>query len=441
MTRARTRLVALGAVALVLMVPAAELPTTSAWTDDAYLGAQASTAESFACQAAEVVVTTDQAAPAERVQVRGIAADCLGEDIVVELYDANLDDTGGTPEEVRYATGFEGGTQDGWTGRGGGTAVAPVEDEAHEGTWSLAVTGRSAAWHGAWADLSDAFVEGVEHEVSVWVRQDSVPDATMVLTVEQNPPVAGQQWVRLGQVDAPSGQWTLIEGTYTRPPGVTSTQPIVETESGQNPTMAYWIDSVRVTVPGSPPGVDEGLVLAPGVVDGSSVTLPTNRAFAPVPVMPVRVWIGGVEVPARWEYNPPEPVRGCTVVGTGTFEAVPGVPCTVTGLTLNGVDQSAPARVARYVVGLSAPGIATDGSQRILFTVDLSTPDNVAFPGDWDWATSDVADYNLIPLEGFRCDQLPTLRTFAYAWGAGSGTVYFEAREEGPGTGNVVCER
>lgn len=132
---------------------------------------------------------------------------------------------------------FESGT-DGFAGRGGAETLSSV-DGGHEGK-CLKVTGRTEKWHGAKYDVTSTIVKGADYKFSAWVRQDSGKEAAVKLSATLN----NAEYPPVQEVSCKSGEWTLLEGTYTVPRSFQSLDFYFEGPGGN---YDIYIDQVRIT--------------------------------------------------------------------------------------------------------------------------------------------------------------------------------------------------
>ena len=100
-----------------------------------------------------------------------------------------------------YKSDFTLDGMDGWFANNASGKV--TEDGA------FLITGRSQDWMAPKRvfDLES----GVEYTVCVEVYQDTLDSATFQISVEQD----GANWVNLVAADAPKGEWTKLEATFT----------------------------------------------------------------------------------------------------------------------------------------------------------------------------------------------------------------------------------
>jgi len=144
--------------------------------------------------------------------------------------------------------------------------------------------------------------------------------------------------------------------------------------------------------------------------------------------MPVEVMVDGHAVPATWDYEQPAVQVGCVVVRTGTLDPVPGAQCTSVTVTPTGDFGGIGQRVRQMQMSFAASGYQTDGSQQIVFTVDLSTVSSV--PADFQWDGAGVIAGSFLPLAGYSCRDLPTFSARAPTWAA-MNSAYLELHERG----------
>ncbi|WP_405010067.1 endo-1,4-beta-xylanase [Kitasatospora sp. NBC_01539] len=139
---------------------------------------------------------------------------------------------------------FEAGTVQGWTARASET-VAVSTAVAHQGTGSLAVTGRTASWQGASLDLLGTLQPGTAYTLTVWVRLAAGESATPArLSMErQSGGTTGYETVASG-VTATADGWVKLSGTYTLAGTPTVLKAYVETASG---TPSFHIDDFTLT--------------------------------------------------------------------------------------------------------------------------------------------------------------------------------------------------
>jgi endo-1,4-beta-xylanase len=89
----------------------------------------------------------------------------LGTSVSLSSFSAQAE----TAASAVYETGFEDNVVD-FTGRGGVETLSVTTAQAHTGSYSLCVSGRTQSWNGPQLSLDDRCQAGVEYTVSAWVR-------------------------------------------------------------------------------------------------------------------------------------------------------------------------------------------------------------------------------------------------------------------------------
>jgi Glycosyl hydrolases family 43/Carbohydrate binding domain/Carbohydrate binding module (family 6) len=165
-------------------------------------------------------------------------------------------------DAVLLSSDFESGYTP-WGARGPVTLA--LSDEAHNGSHSLAVSGRTASWNGPSASVTNIFQAGGTYQVTGWVKLPAGTEgsAGIHFTVQHTPAdgsSTGYDWIG-GGVATTAATWVQIGGSYTFPAGQSDAQLYVETDG----TTDFLLDDVTVT--GQPPaGAD--LLTNSGFEDG-----------------------------------------------------------------------------------------------------------------------------------------------------------------------------
>ncbi|MEV0718394.1 family 43 glycosylhydrolase [Asanoa sp. NPDC050611] len=137
---------------------------------------------------------------------------------------------------------MENGTA-GWSAFGGGT-LSTTTSVAHGGTSALAVSGRTASWHGPSQNVTGALLNGRGYTTSAWVRAQSgtpAAKATLALTAGGT-----TSYVSLTPATTvTSTGWTLLTGTATVAwtGSLTAATFYLETTSG---TDGFYVDDVAI---------------------------------------------------------------------------------------------------------------------------------------------------------------------------------------------------
>ncbi|WP_344125942.1 endo-1,4-beta-xylanase [Luedemannella flava] len=139
-----------------------------------------------------------------------------------------------------------------WGARGPVTLA--LADEAHGGSHSLSVTGRTDNWNGPATNATDMFRAGGTYNVTGWVKLPAGTEgsAGVHFTVQRTPADGSSNsydWIG-GSVATTAGTWVQIGGSYTFPAGVSDASLYVEAEG----TTPFLLDDVTVTgTPTTPP--------------------------------------------------------------------------------------------------------------------------------------------------------------------------------------------
>jgi len=144
---------------------------------------------------------------------------------------------------------YEDGTVQGWTGRGDAT-VANTNTQKANGSRSLAVTGRTKAWHGASYSLNaNAFIPGSDYSFSAIAMYNTGADVnTFQLTLQYT--LDSTRYGQVAQVEAVKGRWTMLENAnFAIPAGATNLLLYVEMPSDS--TASFYIDDVMGGIAGA----------------------------------------------------------------------------------------------------------------------------------------------------------------------------------------------
>ncbi|MDG5813642.1 endo-1,4-beta-xylanase [Chitinispirillales bacterium ANBcel5] len=168
---------------------------------------------------------------------------------------------GGTTEPNEWGWWFHDTFEDnagGWQGRGDASVETSTEYSAL-GERSLAITGRTAEWHGAIITLPAGFVADTTYSFSVCALYTG-GDATEEIKLTLEYTVEGEtQWADIALVTAPQGQWVqLANPDFQIPSGATGLRIIVESPS--NTTIPLYIDEMIGAVAGTGIAAPEGVL-------------------------------------------------------------------------------------------------------------------------------------------------------------------------------------
>ena len=165
---------------------------------------------------------------------------------------------GGSGEGVNLITNsdFETNTT-GWSVFGGGSAtIARTTAQAHSGTQSLVITGRTQTYQGPQYSVLSLVTPGTSYSLSLWGRLPS-SNSTGSLTVTLHYTCSGGSsagenyfpWVATSAASASS--WTQFSGVQTFPTcagggSMTAAQLYIESPTA---TLSYYVDDVVLTTP------------------------------------------------------------------------------------------------------------------------------------------------------------------------------------------------
>lgn len=145
------------------------------------------------------------------------------------------------PYNSILSTDFENGSS-GFTGRGGAELVEVTGTEYYKGKYSIKVSNRTAAWHGAEIDLTETLKPGNSYKVSAWVKYTSGPSTLQIdCKINKND---GQNYLSFGSANATKSNWTKLEGTIKLPEDTTSAKFYFEAASAVDD---FYIDNVELS--------------------------------------------------------------------------------------------------------------------------------------------------------------------------------------------------
>ena len=142
-------------------------------------------------------------------------------------------------DQVFMHDAFESGT-DSWTGRGAASAAASG-DFSCEGSSSLSVTGRTAAWNGAIKELSSDFVAGQSYSFSANVMYTTGGASdTFYMKLEYKNSEGVTSYSEIAAGETVKDAWVQLSNqSYTIPEGATDLKVYVETADSQN---SFYLD-------------------------------------------------------------------------------------------------------------------------------------------------------------------------------------------------------
>ncbi|MFB4277675.1 endo-1,4-beta-xylanase [Nonomuraea sp. MTCD27] len=143
---------------------------------------------------------------------------------------------------------FEDGTAQGWGPRGDGVSVTATADAARTGAGGLAVSGRTATWHGA--SIPAPFTRGIGYEVTAHARLAAgQPASTIAMTVQRTPTGGATTYERVAAATVTDAGWVRLSGSYLFTAESTDLQLYVESSEA---TAQYHLDDIVITPLGDP---------------------------------------------------------------------------------------------------------------------------------------------------------------------------------------------
>ncbi|WP_213455511.1 endo-1,4-beta-xylanase [Rhizomonospora bruguierae] len=153
-------------------------------------------------------------------------------------------------DAVLLSNDFESGYAP-WGARGSVTLA--LSDEAHGGSHSLSVTGRTANWNGPATSVADLFRAGVTYSVTGWVKlpAGTAGSTGIHFTVQRTAAGGDDSYDWIGDsATTTADTWVRIGGSYTFPAGQSDATLYVEAEGETTP---FLLDDVTVTGPPTTP--------------------------------------------------------------------------------------------------------------------------------------------------------------------------------------------
>jgi endo-1,4-beta-xylanase len=155
---------------------------------------------------------------------------------------------GGPQDNSGLASDFEDGALDGWSSRAG-AKLANTASDAHSGSHSLLVTGRTAAYDGPQINVANKMYNGSQYAISVWVKLG--PSATQADTIrvslETHLGGTPSYHTVIGNKAVALGQWVLFQiRTYSMAFAYDPGQAWIYVESASG-TQDFLVDDFKLT--------------------------------------------------------------------------------------------------------------------------------------------------------------------------------------------------
>ena len=175
------------------------------------------------------------------------------------------------------AVDFEDGSTGPWGPRGGVTLTV-TDAEAHQGSNSLAVTGRTADWQGTQASALALLEPGAAATFSAWVKlpAGTAGSSGIHFTAEATPAAGGSNtytWIG-SPVNATADGWVQVGGSYPVPTDASNVNVYLEAAPIDGVHPSFLVDEITITS-------DGGVVPDPDVVPGGAINpVPTPVSLA-----------------------------------------------------------------------------------------------------------------------------------------------------------------
>jgi len=149
---------------------------------------------------------------------------------------------------------FEASTT-GWSVFGGSAAIARTNAQAHSGTLSLVITGRTQTYQGPQYSVLSLVTPGTSYKVSLWGKLPTNSTGSLTVTLHYTcsggTSAADNYFPWVATTAASATAWTQFTGVQTFPAcagGGSMSAASFYVES-PNATLSYYIDDVVLTTP------------------------------------------------------------------------------------------------------------------------------------------------------------------------------------------------
>ena len=130
---------------------------------------------------------------------------------------------------------------------GRGASTERSTDIAHNGSYSLKITGRTSNWQGTSMDVTHLVTAGNEYEFSAWVYIPKGQLTTKLqLSVEMEAADGTKDWKQFagGSADVTPGTWVELKGNYTFPSDFQGFNIYIESDLA-GAEVPFYVDSVN----------------------------------------------------------------------------------------------------------------------------------------------------------------------------------------------------
>jgi len=161
------------------------------------------------------------------------------------------------PDNSGLTSDFEDGTAQGWSTRFGLNTVTNTTADAHTGSHSLIVTGRTQNFQGPARDITGKMCNGSQYWLEVWVKMaPGQPTTTVNLSLQFTDATGTLHFPSVTSATVDSNAWVRLKAKpYTFAGAYTNLQFYLQTFN--NPTASFYIDDVKIQF--LPPPVIENL--------------------------------------------------------------------------------------------------------------------------------------------------------------------------------------
>ena len=147
--------------------------------------------------------------------------------------------------QIFYANHFDDGELQGINARGSSLDISKDENHTDGGQQCLAVSGRTAGWHGAQMELAGMVKVGETYRICSWVKQKSGAKENISMTISYKSDGTDHYDGVAGQgMEVENDTWTKLEGNFTIPANEGSL--ILYWESTSSTTLDFYIDDVEL---------------------------------------------------------------------------------------------------------------------------------------------------------------------------------------------------
>jgi endo-1,4-beta-xylanase len=161
------------------------------------------------------------------------------------------------PDNSGLTSNFEDGSTQGWGTRFGLGTVSNTTADAHTGTHSLIVNGRTANFQGPARDITGKMCNGQQYWLEVWVKMaPGEPTTSVNLSLQYTDATGTLHFPSVTTETVDSTTWVRLKAKpYTFSGAYTDLQIYLQTNN--NPTASFYIDDVKIQF--LPPPVIENI--------------------------------------------------------------------------------------------------------------------------------------------------------------------------------------